>query len=92
MTKYSFLRIHNNFTIEIIETLLSFVYFSFDSISSLGLYDTDINNIKLLYRQKNKEINCNFINIAINERISIELIDGENIVFTASNDFTEKNC
>ena len=92
---YDFLIDNVDIYIDIAETLLSvelFEYLSCDSFSSLGLYDTDKNNIKLLCRQRNQEINCYFIKITINEESSIELIGDENIVFTTSNDFTEKNC
>ena len=91
---YNF-KINIDFSIEPLLTLLpdeSSDYLYFDSISSLGLYDTDKNNIKLLCRQRNQEINCYFIKITTNEESSIELIGDENIVFTTSNDFTEKNC
>ena len=64
----------------------------YDSISSFGLYDTDINNIKLLCRQIDQNIKCNFFKIFINEESSrYELIGDENIIFTTSNNFTEKN-
>ena len=65
----------------------------YDSISSFGLYDTDINNIKLLCRQIDQNIKCSFFKIFINEESSrYELIGDENIIFTTSNNFTEKNC
>ena len=52
--------------------------------------------IKIIYNfYSNKTITilfCNFIKITIEEKINIECIDDENIVFTISNDLTEKNC
>ena len=91
---YNF-KINIDFYIEPLLTLLpdeSSDYLYFDSISSLGLYDTDKNNIKLLCRQNNQNIICNFITITIEEKINIECIDDENIAFTTSKVFTEKNC
>ena len=91
---YNF-KINIDFYIEQLLTLLpdeSSDYLYFDSISSLGLYDTDKNNIKLLCRQNNQNIICNFITITIEEKINIECIDDENIAFTTSKVFTEKNC
>ena len=76
------LKINNDFSIE---TLLSdelSEYLYFDSISSIGLYDTNKNNIKLLCRKTIKILFWNFIKITIEEKINIECIDDENIVFT----------
>ena len=65
---------------------------SFDSISSFGLYDTDKNNIKLLCVQRREEIICIFIDIAITDKSSYTKIEAQNLIFTPSNAFTEKNC
>ena len=63
------------------------------SISSLGLYDTDKYNIKLLCQQNNVNINCRFLQIAIKQESFIYDFKGdENIVFTISNNFVENNC
>ena len=89
---YIVLKINNDFSIE---TLLSdelSEYLYFDSISSIDLYDTNKNNIKLLCRKTIKILFWNFIKITIEEKINIECIDDENIVFTISNNLKEKNC
>ena len=86
------LKINYDFSIE---TLLSdelSEYLYFDSISSIGLYDTNKNNVKLLCRKTIKILFWNFIKITIEEKINIECIDDENIVFTISNSLKEKNC
>ena len=85
-------KINNDLSIGILLSGYLSEYVIFDSISSLGLYDTDINNIKLLPLQNNKDIRCDFLNITKNEKCSYELIDDDNIVFNTSNDFKEKNC
>ena len=86
------LKINNDFSIE---TLLSdelSEYLYFDSISSIGLYDTNKNNIKLLCRKTIKILFWNFIKITKEEKINIECIDDKNIVFTISNKLKEKYC
>ena len=45
------LKINNDFSIETLLSDVSSEYLYFDSISSIGLYDTNKNNIKLLCRK-----------------------------------------
>ena len=67
--------------------------FYYDSVSSFGLYDTDINNIKILCRGTSNNIECNFFEIIIkDDKSNISLIGDNSIVFTTSNDFSENNC
>jgi len=57
------------------------------------LYDTDINNIKIICRGTNNNIECSFFKIIIeNDKSNISLIGNNSIVFTTSNDFSENNC
>ena len=64
----------------------------YPSISSLGLYDTDENNIKLLCYQKYKNINCDFIQVTIMQETFINDLKGDkNISFTISNNFLENS-
>jgi len=66
-----------------------------ESTSSFGLYDVykDINNIKIVCWKSNENIYCKFYEITINGQISnYELLGDDNLVFSNSNDFTERNC
>ena len=65
---------------------------TYNSISSFGLYDTDINDIKLLCRVEVKTINCTFIKITINNDSGFDSLGGNDISFITSASFTEKNC
>ena len=69
---------------------------TYNSISSFGLYDTNENSKKLLCQQNNQNIQCEFFEVKIinNEAnfFALSLSSIQNIFFTTSNDFTEKNC
>ena len=66
-----------------------------ESISSFGLYDVDKNNynIKIICYKNNEIIKCKFFKITINgQNSNYELLGDEKLVFSNSNDFTERNC
>ena len=69
---------------------------TYDSISSFGLYDTDNNYIKLLCRQRSQTIYCEFVKIILSSQPSFQSnfnsLGDEKLIFTAPNNFEEKNC
>ena len=71
----------------------------YNSISSFGLYNTDDDYVKLLCRQNSQLIQCEFFKIILLPQISVpfykndfSLLGNEKISFTATNNFSEKNC
>ena len=86
-----FLKYHedsSNYDLKLISDTNSFIYNSF---SSLGMYDTDKNNIKLLCGKKIEKIICVFLNISL-APINLESIGNNYLNFTSSNTFSERNC
>ena len=87
--KYYFDSVSSNNTFILVTDLDTYVYNSF---SSLGLYDTDKNDIKLLCSKKlDTLIQCRFIKIK-NNPIIIQLIGNYYLIFTTTYNFDEKNC
>ena len=64
---------------------------SYNSISSFGLYDTNKNDIKLLCKQTEQNINCFFFEIKLKTN-KLNPLNNDFSISTSSNDFTEKNC
>ena len=58
-------------------------------VSSFNLYDTEENDIKLLYMQNEQNIQCKFFQAIITNRSSIILGD-DNLIFEISDSFSEK--
>ena len=51
---------------------------TYDSISSFGLYDTNDFNIKILCRQNEENIYCNFFKITISNNINYNFLTDDN--------------
>jgi len=66
--------------------------YTYDSISSLSLYDTDKNYIKILCRQIEQNIYCEILKVMINNQVQYTILSNDNFTFTTSQSFTEKNC
>ena len=66
--------------------------YTYDSISSLSLYDTDKNYIKILCRQIVQNIYCEILKVMINNQVQYTILSNDNFTFTTSQSFTEKNC
>ena len=64
---------------------------SYNSISSFGLYDTNKNDIKLLCKQTEQNINCFFFEIELKTN-KLNPLNNDFSISTSSNNFTEKNC
>ena len=67
----------------------------YESVSNFGLYDTDINNIKLLCGEQSQSFQCKFIEIFVNNDMNsftFRLKGDNNIVFNSINLYIEKNC
>ena len=65
------------------------------STSAFGLYDVDKNNynIKIVCWKSYGNIKCKFFKITINApNCNYELLGDDNLSFSNSNDFTERNC
>ena len=86
--KYHFDSDSSNKSFTLISDIDSYV---FNSLTSLGIYDTDKKNIKLLCAKKlNSTILCKFF-IIINDN-KLEMIEKDFLLLITTNNFNENNC
>ena len=66
--------------------------FGYIDISNFGLYDTEKDNFKILCKKQGLNINCMFIEIIIKQKSNFYFDNVNILVFSVSNDWSEKNC